>query len=372
MKKIKSAFRFLCCCLPFYLLSVIAYYASKLLQDAPKWVENTYSEKWYPAYAQFVSKISGLVPFSLAELLLVLCTLSLIGLLIYFLFFRIRGLFRYLCVALCFVSVLYAQFIFTWQFNYARLPYAQIRNYPSVEANRENLRLLNEELVKNINLLRSRHAQDDKGCYQTEATAKELLKKVPLVYAQSKDIFPELQGDYAAPKPIYLSKPLSYLQITGIYIPHTVEANVNMQEVSYTLPFTACHEAAHQRGFAREDEANYIAFEICIHSKEEDFRYAGYLMAFLYAGNALAKTDAQAYYEIYSSLCDGAQQDIRAYDAHWAQYEGKAAEVEEKINDTYLKANAQADGVQSYDRMIMLLLARMEKTQHLSPFQASF
>ena len=33
----------------------------------------------------------------------------------------------------------------------------------------------------------------------------------------------------------------------------------------------------------------------------------------------------------------------------------------DKINDTYLKANGQADGVQSYSRMVDLIVAYFEK-----------
>ena len=48
---------------------------------------------------------------------------------------------------------------------------------------------------------------------------------------------------------------MSYTEITDIYT-LTMEANVNVDVPDYT-PFTMCHEMAHQRGFMREDEANY-------------------------------------------------------------------------------------------------------------------
>ena len=53
---------------------------------------------------------------------------------------------------------------------------------------------------------------------------------------------------------------LSYLGISGIFIPFTCEANVNATLPDWEIPFTACHELAHQRGFAREDEANYVGY----------------------------------------------------------------------------------------------------------------
>jgi hypothetical protein len=50
--------------------------------------------------------------------------------------------------------------------------------------------------------------------------------------------------------------------------------------------------------------------------------------------------------------------DLRANNEYWDQFENKkAAEVANKVNDTYLKANEQEDGVQSYGRVVDLLLA---------------
>ena len=41
----------------------------------------------------------------------------------------------------------------------------------------------------------------------------------------------------------------------------------------------------------------------------------------------------------------------------WDRFEGKTAEVSTKVNDTYLKAHSQTDGVLSYGRMVDLMLA---------------
>ena len=49
--------------------------------------------------------------------------------------------------------------------------------------------------------------------------------------------------------------------------------------------------------------------------------------------------------------------DFQYNNLYWRQFEGAVAEVSTKINDSYLKANFQNDGVQSYGRMVDLLLA---------------
>lgn len=40
----------------------------------------------------------------------------------------------------------------------------------------------------------------------------------------------------------------------------------------------------------------------------------------------------------------------------WEQYEGTAAEVQEKVNDVYLKVNGQAEGVRTYGRVVDLMV----------------
>ena len=86
------------------------------------------------------------------------------------------------------------------------------------------------------------------------------------------------------------------------------------------------------------------------------FQYSGYLTGWVYAGNALAQVDREGYIELYGHLCGQAQKDLRENNAFWEQYEGKVAEAANQINDVYLKANDQTDGVKSYGRMVDLML----------------
>ena len=48
---------------------------------------------------------------------------------------------------------------------------------------------------------------------------------------------------------------------------------------------------------------------------------------------------------------------MAADSAFWNQFDGPVAEVSNQVNDAYLKANSQEDGVRSYGRMVDLLLA---------------
>lgn len=166
-----------------------------------------------------------------------------------------------------------------------------------------------------------------------------------------------LSGYYPRPKPVLLSEILSYQQLTGVYSPFTVEANYNADMTAYNIPFTMCHELSHLRGFMREDEANYIAYLACSRSDALEFQYSGALMAWIYSTNLLWEYAPDIYEELQESLRLEVRKDLKENTAFWDRYDGAVAKVAGKVNDTYLKANKQTDGVESYDRMVDLLMA---------------
>ena len=177
--------------------------------------------------------------------------------------------------------------------------------------------------------------------------------------------YPLLRPGYSAPKPVLASRLMSRCNITGMFFPFTFEANVNTDVPEYTIPFTMCHELSHLRGFMREDEANFIAYLACRSSSDTDFQYSGAVTAFTYASNALFSADSSAAGKIYSGLSSGVRRDLQFNNQYWDSFKGPAADAATSVNNSYLKANSQKDGVQSYGRMVDLLLAlqRSEKVR---------
>ena len=73
--------------------------------------------------------------------------------------------------------------------------------------------------------------------------------------------------------------------------------------------------------------------------------------------NELNRNDRAAWQEVRSTLDEKVNVDLRENSQFWAGYEGIMEEVSDKVNDTYLKANGQSDGVLSYDRMVNLVVS---------------
>lgn len=51
-----------------------------------------------------------------------------------------------------------------------------------------------------------------------------------------------------------------------------------------------------------------------------------------------------------------ALKDLQANNSFWDKYDGITAEVADRVNDIYLKANRQIDGVKSYGKVVDLML----------------
>jgi hypothetical protein len=81
------------------------------------------------------------------------------------------------------------------------------------------------------------------------------------------------------------------------------------------------------------------------------------MLALIHAGNALYRADPQAYARVSAQYSDAMARDLAAHNALWDAYEGKTAEISQQVNNTYLRANNQTDGIASYGRMVDLLAA---------------
>ena len=125
----------------------------------------------------------------------------------------------------------------------------------------------------------------------------------------------------------------------------------------YTIPYTAAHELAHQRGIAREDEANFVAFLVCMASDDPYIQYSGYLNMFEYVGAALSGASSERYQAIFAELDRQVLYEEISYSEFYAKYRhSKVSHVSNAVNDTYLKLQG-TPGAQSYGMVVDLAVA---------------
>lgn len=192
-------------------------------------------------------------------------------------------------------------------------------------------------------------------------TRGEMNQKLMAAYETVSEQYDFLPHFTSRIKPVMLSVPMSYTHITGVYSYFTGEANLNVDFPDYTLPFTAAHELAHQRGIARENEANFIAYLVCISSDDAYIRYSGYLSMYEYVASALYGADSDLYYEARSLLPLTVRYEQWAYRQFFDRYrDSVASEVTGTVNDTYLKLQG-TEGTRSYGLVVDLAVAYDKK-----------
>lgn len=186
----------------------------------------------------------------------------------------------------------------------------------------------------------------------------ELNSRLDSAYGSLCEKYSFIPKMHTRVKPIVLSEVMTYTHIAGVYSFFTGEANLNTNFPDYTLPFSAAHEMAHQHGFAREEEANFIAFLCCIESDDDYIRYSGYLSLYEYVASALYSTDKIAYFEMLSDMSNGVRNELIAYNEFFEKYEeNAAADITGAVNDVYLKSNGQSAGSMSYGLVVELAVS---------------
>jgi len=341
---------------------IIRYIASRY----PLGVEYIYSKIFYKV-VKFLSVTTGLIPFSIGELTFYLF----IFLISYKLLYMLKEIylkpqnfitsFKFFFLNIIkYLSIIYFIFILIWGVNYYRLPFASLVNLETSPSSIEELESLCKELISNANELRENLEENNNGVMSIKGGYKSVFDRAHKGYEKVGKHLPVLKDKVGKPKPILLSNFLSYTGISGIYFPFTGEANINIAIPDVSLPSTTCHEIAHQHGFAREDEANYIAYLTSINHPDRDFQYSGTLLALTHSMKALYKYDKERYHTLRDRYSEGLNRDIEAINNYWKRHEGTIERASTKVNDIYLKSNQQRDGIYSYGRMVDLLLAEFK------------
>lgn len=343
-----------------------------LAKNSIYFAEQIYAKHIYKWISQIISSITGLLPFSLAELLIMVLPAIILIIAVRFIIrlfmeknkrreLLIKGFINVLCTG----SVVIFLFTALAGLNYHRSSFGTYSNLEIRNSSVEELYALTETLAFEANDLRAQTTKaDEHGVFQLSMSYNQLGKIADQAYERLAEEYPILGGAYGVPKPILLSEAMSQTEITGVFMPFTMEANVNVDVPDYTIPATMLHELAHLRGFMREDEANFLSYLAGMKSDNAEVRYSSTMLALIISGNALYTQDPDLYFNIRDMYSEDVIKDIRANSEYWAKYEDTViSTVSNKINDTYLKVNAQTDGVKSYGRMLDLLLAKYRQEQ---------
>ena len=323
-----------------------------------------YTDVMNPLLVCTLGRISGVFPFSLAELLLYLIIIMLFAALARLisstagpagsrnrLFSRIGILGRN---CFCLLSALFLLFELNEDVYFYRTRFAVRYGLERDSYSTEELAIVCRGLSAEINEYAPLVRRDKDGHMIAD---KDLPERMRSSMRGLGEIYPELSGWYPRPKYVFFSTLLSRGDITGVYSMFTVEANLNRDMPQYNLPFTVGHELSHLKSFESEKEANFLGYLACMSSEDPDVRYSGAMMGWVYCGNELHKRDYDLWKEIYSSICPEAQEDLKHNNEYWDRYKGKVSETVQNMNDSYLKAQGLKEGTLSYDLVTDMIVS---------------
>lgn len=259
-----------------------------------------YAVTFYPLLTGTLGRLTGLFPFSVVEL-------GLYGLVVFCIIYGIRNIRKpgkLLSGTIFLTGALFFSYTVNCGINYYRKPFSASLDFKVQPSAQEELIELCRYLTDRVNEnIPDAISEGEEAAGQSSFPAFSVLNKEGVKSMKALgDTYPGLDGFYPVPKGILFSQILSYQQLSGIYSPFTIEANYNNDMTAYNIPHTICHELSHLRGYMREDEANFIGYLACINSDMKEFRYSGYLAGWIYAGNALARTDMATYRELIGKL----------------------------------------------------------------------
>lgn len=309
-----------------------------------------------------LSKMTGLYRFSLAEIIILCIPVFAVWIITTVVVYCKRGqqekLNRFFSLCFALVSLFYTTFVFTYGMGYRgntldhhlKLDKKEV----SVEELTEVTSYLAQMTTEAAKEVTFHYGADSVMPYSFEVL-NEKMNEAYADFARENDFLLNFESRV---KPMLLSKGMSYIHMLGMYTYYTGESNINMEFPDYTIPFTVAHEMAHQRGIAREDEANFMAFLVCITSKDAYIRYSGYMNMYEYAANALYKVDKSSYYKAYAYLSKEVRYEMQSYTLFFNGYrESAAAKVSNKLNNAFLQSNGQKAGTQSYGMAVDLAVA---------------
>lgn len=323
----------------------------------PALVERFYARGLYPWIARFLSGLQAWCPISLAELALYGAPLGLLT----WAFFGYqrgaafwpqagRGALRLagLGGALVVTGMLF------WGFLYRRQPFAVQAGWTLAPSSVAELEALASDLrAALVRLDAGLHRRPDGTLQLDDPWA--LLRTAGLGYTRLPATWTVHHSPWARPKRMLWPGLLSHTLTYGVFAPWTGEPHVNGTIPACAQPFTACHELAHQKGFAREDEANFLGYAAALAHPDPRFQYSATLAAFQEASGRLPAERRAA---LLKDLPPGVLADWRAQRAWYRQHSNAVSQASQKVYAGYLKTQGMADGLQSYGRFLDLMLAQ--------------
>lgn len=328
-----------------------------IFSDYQTKVEKIYSQNIYKVISVIQHFIFGLFPFSVGDIFYS----CLIILLVYSLVLLIKRTFKkqfnlipvlLLKIVVCFQAA-YILFYLLWGLNYFRFPASRRLNLNEYDFSSDELKTVTVILIDSANICRERLTNAD-----LSQSNEDIYKTAILAVKNLQPESVEFQTYSPKVKPSLLTPLLNYIGTEGYFNPFTGEGQINYQMPEFERPVVACHEMSHQMGFGAEDEANFVGFIAGEKSKDKLLRYSAYHLAVDEFMHSLFFRDSLAFKQLKVKISPAVKKDFLEDRKYWLSFNSKLNSITGIFYDKYLKVNNQPQGLKTYNRMVLLLMAR--------------
>ena len=318
------------------------------------------SERLVQPVHRALAALNSHLPFSVAEALIGLAAAAVIAYIIYIVISMLRGGGRLKRLYAAVINLLaaglavYAGFCMLWGVYYYGDDFMTRSALKNENISVEQLEAVTRYFAELSNEYAEQVPRDEDGNYIADRAA--ILARSDEVYENIERELPCLAGPAVRAKGVYFSRLMSYTDFTGFFFPFTAEATVNTDFPPALFASTVAHELAHQRGVAKEQEANFVAVLASLAYGDTEYCYSACLLAYTHLGNALYSADYEAWKSIYLSLSEDVRRDFAANREYWAQFETPVQKVSNTVYEGFLYSYDQNMGLKSYGACVDLLV----------------
>ncbi len=343
-----------------WVLLIVLTIAIKWISLYPNRVEQYYTYGFYPLISKVQRFLFGWIPFSIGDLFyafLVLIILFRIGRFLRILFQKKlnRAYFtKTLQQAIFFFLFIYVFFNLLWGLNYNRKGISYQLNIQVKTYSFNDLDTLTGKLQERLNEYAALVTEAQRDSINRK---RVLFNESKLAYAAAVKKYAFLGYSPSSIKPSLFSYLGNYLGFQGYYNPFSGEAQVNTTVPRFLEPFVSTHEIAHQLGYGKENEANFVAFLACRSYPSNVFRYSLYFDMYNYAIGEVYRRDTAAGKKYQQQLHPQVVNDIREWKDFYRKYKNPIEPIITWGYGHFLKANNQPGGKQTYNEVVAWLIA---------------
>jgi hypothetical protein len=246
-----------------------------------------------------------------------------------------------------FAAGLYLWFALAWGLNYARPPIEAAAGYDRSRVTTAALRTLADRATREVN--RS-YAEGHRAGFPENGEMPPSL--VTALHEVERRLGRPRRTIPGRPKRTLLAHFFRASGVDGMHAPFLLETLLNPDLTPPERPAVLAHEWAHMAGYAPESDASFVGLLSALRADPAS-RYSAWLSIFEQSVGQLPRSEQQ---QFVVRLDAGPQADRRAIRERLQARVEVVARASWETYDQYLKSQGVDEGVESYSRVVQLLL----------------